>query len=65
MRILAPFILRSFTNKMQKKFKQQFNQQYDNQHKKEGEVTIEREKKSSTSKNNDVGDYVDFEEVEE
>ena len=64
-RLLAPFLIKRFTNKMQDKFRQEFNQQYKNNDSKEGEVTIENKKKSSNSKTDKVGDYVDFEEVDE
>ena len=50
---------------MQDKFRQEFNQQYKNNDSKEGDVTIENKKKSSNSKIDKVGDYVDFEEVDE
>ena len=50
---------------MQDKFRQEFNQQYKNNDSKEGEVTIENKKKSSNSKADKVGDYVDFEEIDE
>ena len=64
-RVLAPFLIKRFANKMQDKFRQEFNQQYKNNDSKEGEVTIENKKKSSNSKTDKVGDYVDFEEVDE
>ena len=64
-RLLAPFLIKRFANKMQDKFRQEFNQQYKNNDAKEGEVTIENKKKSSNSKTDKVGDYVDFEEVDE
>lgn len=64
-RLLAPFLIKRFANKMQDKFRQEFNQQYKNNDSKEGEVTIENKKKSSNSKTDNVGDYVDFEEVDE
>ena len=64
-RLLAPFLIKRFANKMQDKFRQEFNQQYKNNDSKEGEVTIENNKKSSNSKTDKVGDYVDFEEVDE
>ena len=50
---------------MQDKFNDQFKQKYENTTKKEGEVTIEGKNKSSQSKDRNVGDYVDFEEVDE
>ena len=64
-RLLAPFLIKRFANKMQDKFREEFNQQYKNNDSKEGEVTIENKKKSSNSKTDKVGDYVDFEEVDE
>lgn len=64
-RLLAPFLIKRFANKMQDKFKQEFNQQYKNNDSNEGEVTIENKKKSSNSKTDKVGDYIDFEEVDE
>lgn len=64
-RLLAPFLIKRFANKMQDKFRQEFNHQYKNNDSKEGEVTIENKKKSSNSKTDKVGDYVDFEEVDE
>ena len=64
-RLLAPFLIKRFANKMQDKFRQEFNQQYKNNDSQEGEVTIENKKKSSNSKTDKVGDYVDFEEVDE
>ena len=61
-RVFLPIMLKRFINKSSEKFKQQ----YDNMdtHNKEGEITIESNKTSSDS-SNDVGDYVDFEEVDE
>ena len=64
-RLLAPFLIKRFANKMQDKFRQEFNQQYKNNDSKEGEVTIENKNKSSNSKTDKVGDYVDFEEVDD
>ena len=64
-RLLAPLLIKRFANKMQDKFRQEFNRQYKNNDTKEGEITIENKKKSSNSKTDKVGDYVDFEEVDE
>ena len=53
---------------MQDRFKGQFNQQYENPQKPvqaEGKVTLEKTKSSTKTKSDSVGDYVDFEEVEE
>ena len=67
-RILAPILLKRFTNKMQDRFKGKFNQQYENPQKPvqpEGKVTLKKTKPSTQTKSDGVGDYVDFEEVEE
>ncbi|WP_372752542.1 DUF4834 family protein [Labilibaculum sp.] len=61
-RAIFPFLVQKTFDKMQDKAKQQQQQQT----KKEGEVTID---KTSTTKGNpnkkDIGDYVDFEEVDD
>ena len=67
-RILVPILLKRFANKMQDRFKGQFNHQYENPQKPvqpEGKVTLEKTKPSTQTKSDGVGDYVDFEEVEE
>ena len=64
-RILAPIFLKYFTNKMQSRFKEQFNQQYEDAQEPEGKVTLEKTNASTKTKSDDVGDYVDFEEVED
>ena len=53
---------------MQDRFKGQFNQQYENPQnpvQPEGKVTLQKTKPSTQTKSDRVGDYVDFEEVEE
>ena len=67
-RILAPILLKRFANKMQDRFQQQFNRKYQNtqsQPQEEGSVTIEKTNTSTQTKSANVGDYVDFEEVED
>jgi hypothetical protein len=67
-RILAPILLKRFATKMQDRFQGQFNQQHQkpqNPSQQEGEVTLEKTKSSLKTKSDNVGDYVDFEEVEE
>ena len=63
-RILAPILLKRFTNKMQERFQRQY-QNPQNPPQEEGKVTLERTNISTKKKSDDVGDYVDFEEVEE
>ncbi|MBI9056803.1 MAG: DUF4834 family protein [Labilibaculum sp.] len=64
LKAIFPFLVQKTVNKMQEKANQQQQQQQPS--KKEGEVTIE--KPSDTVGNphkKDIGDYVDFEEVDE
>ena len=50
---------------MQDRFQQQFNHHQHPQQQEEGKVTLEKTKSSTKNKSNNVGDYVDFEEVDE
>ena len=53
---------------MQNRFQQQFNRQYQKQQsppENEGEITIEKRHTSTKTKVDDIGEYVDFEELEE
>ena len=50
---------------MQDRFQQQFNQQHQKPPQEEGKVTLEKDNTSTKTKSEDVGDYVDFEEIEE
>tara|TARA_R110002050_G_scaffold296426_1_gene456371 strand:+ start:16034 stop:16297 length:264 start_codon:yes stop_codon:yes gene_type:complete len=66
-RIFAPFMLKYAAKKAEERFGGQFGQ-YKNQRKQEaakqeGEITIDKIPDIKTS-NKDVGDYVDYEEVE-
>ncbi|MDG2086483.1 MAG: DUF4834 domain-containing protein [Flavobacteriales bacterium] len=63
-RVFLPIMLKRFINKSSEKFKQQYDNMDTHSSNKEGEITIESNKTSSDS-SNDVGDYVDFEEVDE
>ena len=67
-RIIVPILLKRFATKMQDRFSQQFNQKNNNQQppkQQEGNVTLEKNKISSKNNSDNLGDYVDFEEVEE
>ena len=63
-RILAPILLKRFASKMKDRFQGQFNQQ-NSPVEEEGEVSIKTKPKKSKTDTNDMGEYVDFEEVEE
>ena len=61
MRLLAPFIVKSIAKKAESHFRNQSATKPPSQ--KEGEISIDKMPNSKTS-NNDVGEYVDYEEVE-
>ncbi len=67
-RIFAPMILRYTAKKVEKRFGEQFGgfgQQAPKQHNaKEGETVIDKMPNSKKSSNKDVGEYVDFEEID-
>ena len=67
-RLLAPILIKRFASKMQDRFGQQFNQKNHNQQppkEQEGEVTLEKTNTSAKIKSDNLGDYVDFEEVDD
>ena len=69
-RLLAPILLRRFANKMQDKFRQQFNQQrhyYNKPHPsdQEGKVTIDKNNTPNKKESDNLGEYVDFEEIDD
>ena len=63
-RYIFPILLKRYINKKQSQFNQQFNQQ-DSPIEKEGKVSIKTKPKKSKTDTNDMGDYVDFEEVDD
>jgi len=68
-RLIAPIILKKMVNKMGSNFQSSFTNFSKQAHsqKKEGDITIEKSKKKSKKikSKNDVGDYIDYEEVDE
>jgi len=65
-RLFAPLLMRFVAKKAGQKFEQQFGQYQRQQEPKrqEGEVTIDKAPKRNKSSNKDVGDYVDYEEID-
>ena len=63
-RIFAPILMKRFANKMRDRFQKQYHNQQESTHE-EGEVIIEKMNTSAKKTSNDIGEYVDFEEVEE
>lgn len=65
-RLFAPFLIKFAAKKAEQRFGDQFDQfqkQQQDTVKKPGEVTIDKIPKTKTS-NKNVGDYVDYEEIE-
>jgi hypothetical protein len=60
---LMPFFLQKVMKNVEKKFNQQTGHNQDIS--KEGETSIDRKPIGSKESNKDVGEYVDFEEVDE
>lgn len=63
MRLFAPFLIKKVAEKMQ----QQAQQQYGNQQQtsvKEGETVIDKAPRNQRQSKDDVGEYVDFEEID-
>ena len=63
-RYIFPILLKRYIKKKQSQFNQQFNQQ-DSTLEKEGEVSIKTKPKKSKTDMKDMGEYIDFEEVDE
>jgi len=64
-RIFAPYMVRYMSKKMQERFGGQFQQQNQSEPKyKEGETVIDKMPKQDTSSNKDVGEYIDYEEID-
>lgn len=65
-KLLGPYIFKFIMKKAGKQFEKQFSQfQQPTQPKKEGEITINKVPKNKRSAKNDVGEYVEYEEVKE
>lgn len=65
MRFFAPFLIKKVVDKMQKKAEEQFGSQQQEPVVKEGETVIDKKPiKPVKQSNKNVGEYVDFEEVE-
>ncbi len=62
-RLFAPLLVKYVAKKAEQKFGGQFNNTYQTPKRQEGEVTIDKMPKRKTT-NKNVGDYVDFEEIE-
>ena len=66
MRLIAPFLLRQMSNKMNDNLSnaKRNNPKRNNPKKSEGEVSIDKMPKRNKQSNNNIGDYVDYEELD-
>jgi uncharacterized membrane protein (DUF106 family) len=62
-RYILPYIVENKVKEMQQKLNEQKKQQ-ERAGRREGDVTIEYDKKQNNSRNKNDGEYVDFEEIE-
>ena len=62
-RNLFPFLLKRYIRKKQSQFNQQFNKA--NHQEEDGKVTINKKAKDHKSNTDNMGEYVDFEEVDD
>ena len=65
-RLFAPFLMRYAAKKMEQRFGQQFNTQQQSQPAKEneGETVIDKMPSDTNSSNKNVGEYIDYEEID-
>lgn len=64
-RLFAPYLVRYVAKKAEQKFGQQYNNQQQPQPKeKEGEISIDKMPQKNASGNKNVGEYVDYEEID-
>ena len=65
-RLFAPILLKFVAKKASERFGQQFGQQTQQPRKnhKDGETIIDKMPQRNTTSNKDVGEYIDFEEIE-
>lgn len=63
-RIVFPMFFKRFVGKFEERVRNQQQQQSQSKNQKVGETIIDRKPQTTKESNNDVGEYVDFEEVD-
>ncbi|MBT8268143.1 MAG: DUF4834 family protein [Bacteroidia bacterium] len=65
-RFLTPFLVKYLSKKAEKRFGQEFGQQGPPKHSKhkEGETVIDKMPESSSNSKKEIGEYVDYEEID-
>lgn len=64
-RILLPFLMQKAVRNFEKKAREQQGYQPAQDHVKEGETVVDKKPVQRKESNNNVGEYVDFEEVDD
>lgn len=64
-RIFLPFLMQKAVRNFEKKAREQQGYQPQQDHMKEGETVVDKKPVQSKESNNNVGEYVDFEEVDD
>ena len=63
-RLLAPFLMKKVANKMQQKAEEHFGNYQKKPEVREGETVIDKKPNNTRKTSDDVGDYVEFEEID-
>ncbi|MDP5092708.1 MAG: DUF4834 family protein [Polaribacter sp.] len=63
MRLFAPFLIKKVAEKIQEQAKQQYGNQQQSTVK-EGETVIDKAPRNQRQSKDDIGEYVDFEEID-
>jgi hypothetical protein len=64
-RLFAPYLVKKAAETMQKKAEQQYRGKQNSSSVREGETIIDKKPRNQQQSNNSVGEYVDFEEIDE
>jgi len=64
-RVFLPIMMQKAVRNFEKKAREQQGYQNPTDHVKEGETVIDKQPRPSKESNNNVGEYVDFEEVDD
>jgi hypothetical protein len=64
-KILFPIFFQKIVKNVEKKVREQQGYQPEQDHVKEGETTIDRKPRQNKESNNTVGEYIDYEDVDE
>jgi len=64
-RLLIPILIKRYTDRLHDSFQKGFYKNYEEKDISNGKVVIEKKKLSTNKESDNLGDYVDFEEVNE